>query len=146
MALRLQSTSGTQPMKTPTKPWSNHQQVLWALGVLGLICLALAVCLPFLLQGGFGPGSNTPSPGLPELFGAALLAVPCLYYIIVARSAWTRKLWAIGVVIHLFLVVFAVFTLVASRGGSFIILPFFLAGPVAWILYAKRNKFSEKSG
>src|SRR5258705_11071877 len=133
-------------MSNPIKPVSNHRQVLWALGVLGLVFLALALCLAFLLQGGFGAGSKASPPGLPEFFGAVLLAIPCIYYIIVARSAWTRKLWAIGVVMHLFLVVLAVFALPASPDSSLAILPFLLVGPATWIPYAKRNAFSETSG
>src|SRR6266567_714067 len=127
----------TPRMNTPIKPWSNHRQVLWALGVFSLIFLALALGLIFLIQGGFGPGSKPAAPRFPEFFGAILLAIPCVYYIVVAHRAWSRKLWVVGIVIHLFLLVFLLFTLVASHGASLIVLPFLLVGPVTWYLHAK---------
>src|SRR5258707_710596 len=133
-------------MSTPIKPWSNHRQILWAVGVVGLVLIVLALSVTVFLQGGFGPGLKTSPPGLPEFLGIGLLAVPFVYYVVVAHRPWTRKLWLVGVVIHLLFLVFLLFTLVASRGGSIIALPFLLVGPVTWILYAKRNTFSETPG
>jgi hypothetical protein len=134
-------------MNTGIKPWSNHRQVLWALGVFGLIFLAFVLLMVWLLQGGFGPGKETSPPGLADFFGTVLLSVPCVYYIVVAHLAWTRKLWIIGVVIHsLVLIIILVMAVLAHHGGSFAALPFLLGGPVAWILYAKRNTLSERLG
>src|SRR5438445_10947286 len=101
-------------MSNPINPCSNHRQILWAVGVVCLILIALALCVTFFLQGGFGPGSKTSAPGFPEFLGIPLLAVPFVYYVVVAHRPWTRKLWLVGVVIHLLLLVFLLFTLVAS--------------------------------
>src|SRR5258706_14022013 len=107
-------------MNTPIKPWSNHRQILWAVGVVGLILIVLALCVTFFLQGGFGPGSKTSPPGFPEFFSIASFAVPFVYYVVVAHRTWTRNLWLAGVVIHVLLLAFLLFTLVASRGGSLV--------------------------
>ena len=133
-------------MSNPVKPWSNHRQVLWAIGVFGLLLLAFGLFMAWLLQGGFGPGKHTSPPGLPDLFGATLLSIPYVYYVVVAHRAWSRRLWIMGVVIHSVMVALFVFALIASSGGVAIALPFVLVGPVTWILYAKRNAFSEQPG
>jgi hypothetical protein len=133
-------------MITPIKPWSNHRQILSAVGVVGLVLIVLALCVAFFLQGGFGPGSKTSPPRFPEFFGIALLALPFVYYVVAAQRPWTRKLWLVGVVIHLVLLLFLPSTLVACRGGNIIPLPFLLVGPAIWILYAKLNAFSEAPG
>jgi hypothetical protein len=133
-------------MSPPVKPWSNHRQVLWAIGAFGLLLLAFGLLIAWFLQGGFGPGKQTSPPGLADLFGTLLLSIPCVYYIVVAHRAWTRKLWVIGVVIHSLMLIALVAALLQYRGGSLVALPFFLIGPVTWILYAKRSTFSEQSG
>ena len=133
-------------MRDPIKPWSNHRQLLWALGVFGLIFLAFFLFLDWLLQGGFGPGVSPRPPGLPEVFGALLFAIPCIYYIAVAHHAWTRKLWIIGIVIHSLFLLFLVVAFIGSGGRGLVLLPVFFVGPLTWFGYAKRNKLSENPG
>jgi hypothetical protein len=133
-------------MSNSVKPWSNHRQFLWAIGALGLLLLAFGLFITWFLQGGFGPGKHTSPPGLADLFATVLLSIPCVYYIVVAHRAWTRKLWVIGVVIHSVMLIGVVVTLLQYSGGSLAALPFLLIGPVTWMFYAKRNTFSEHSG
>jgi hypothetical protein len=133
-------------MSIHVKPWSKHCQILWALGVFGLLVLACSLGIAWVLQGGFEPGAHTSSPDLVDVFGTALLAVPCVYYIIVPQRVWTRRLWATGIVIHVLVLVVILAVALAGRGRSLAPLPFLLGGPVAWILYAKWNAFSKNSG
>jgi hypothetical protein len=133
-------------MSNSLKPWSNHRQVLWAVGALGLLLSAFGLFLAWFLQGGFGPGRHTSPPGLIDLCATLLLSIPYVYYIVVAHRAWTRKLWVIGVAIHSLLLIGVVATLLQHRGGSLVAPPLLLIGPVTWMLYAKRNTFSEHSG
>jgi hypothetical protein len=133
-------------MSTPIRPWSKHRQILWALGVFGLLVLVCSLAVAWVLRGGFGPGARTSPPDLADLLGTALLAVPCVYYIVVPQRVWTRKLWATGIIIHLLVLLLLVAVVLAGRGRSLTALPFLLGGTVAWILYARRNAFSQNSG
>src|SRR5882724_1109387 len=130
-------------MTNPVKPWSNHRQVLWAIGVFSLLLLAFGLFMVWFLQGGFDSGKQKSPPGLADLFGTLLLGIPCVYYIVVAHRAWSRKLWIIGLVIHSVLLALFILALITSRGSAAIALPFLLVGPVTWILYAKRNTLSR---
>jgi hypothetical protein len=133
-------------MSNPIKPWSNHHQVVWAIGVLGLLFLVFGLFMAWLLKGGFGPGNQTSPPGITDLFGTVLLGIPFVYYIVVAHRPWTRKLWITGVVIHCVTLIFFILALMRYRGGNLAAPPFLLVGLVTWILYAKRNALSENSG
>ena len=133
-------------MSAPVKPWTNHRQVLWAIGGLGLLLLAFGLSMAWFLQGGFGPGKQTSPPGIANWCFGMLLAIPCIYYIIVAHRPWSRKLWITGVIIHAVLLAFFLFAVIASGGTAIMALPFLLVGPITWVLYAKRNTFSERSG
>jgi len=119
------------------KPWNIYRQVLWLVGVLGLLLLWAALLLAFVLQGGFGPGKPTSPPGLAELFGAILFSIPGIYYIVVAHRAWTRRLWRIGLVIHG--LTFAIFIATGAPSG----IPVVLVWAVAWIVFARRNTFTD---
>ncbi len=79
-------------MTNPVKPWSNHRQVLWAIGVFSLLLLAFGLFMVWFLQGGFDSGKQKSPPGLADLFGTLLLGIPCVYYIVVAHRAWSRKI------------------------------------------------------
>ena len=133
-------------MSTPIKPWSNHRQVLWAIGVVGLLLSGFGLFMAWLFQGGFGPGKQTSPPGLADVFGTMLLTIPCVYYIVVAHRPWTRKLRLTGVVIHAFVLIVLFVASLQHRGGTLPALPVLLIGPVTWVLYAKRNTFGEQSG
>ena len=119
------------------KPWNIYRQVLWLVGVLGLLLLWAALLLAFFLRGGFGPGSQTSPPGLAELFGVLLFSIPGIYYIVVAHRVWTRRLWRAGLVIHGLM--FAIFIAIGAPSG----IPVVLIWAVAWIVFAKRNTFAE---
>ena len=128
-------------MTTPIKPWSNHRQVLWAMGVFGLFLLAFGLFMNCVF-GGFGPGAQPPPwPGLMDMLGLVLLTVSCVYYIAVAHRVWTRNLWLIGVVIHSLLFIILLIMLFPFSGVRLLVWPIFLIGPLTWILYAKRNRF-----
>ncbi len=111
-----------------------------------MLLLGCSLGVAWVLQGGFGPGAHTTPPDLVDALGAALLALPCVYYVIVARRVWTRKLWVAGVVIHLFVLLVILAVAVVGRAGSLAPVLFLLGGFTAWILYAKRNTFSKDSG
>ncbi len=102
--------------------------------------------MAWVLHGGFGPGSRTSPPGVIDLFCIALLAVPCVYYVVVPREVWTPKLRATGIVIHLLVLVLIVAVVAAGHGRSLMALPFLMGGPVAWILVVRRNAFSKGLG
>jgi hypothetical protein len=126
-------------MNTPVKPWSLHRQILWLMGVIGLVLLWLGLFAAFMLQGGFGPGKQTSPRGFATLFGVIFLSACCIYYIAVAQRVWTRRLFWIGVAVHGATVVF----LLASGGSP--ALPFAVLWSSAWIIYARRNTFVEPS-
>lgn len=130
-------------MNAPVKPWSNHRQVLWAIGALGLLLVVSGQLMSWFLQGGFGPGKQTSPPGFADLCVGILLGMPCIYYLIVAHRPWSRKLWIVGVTIHSVLVALFLYAAVNSSGAAAVALPFVLSGPVTWLLYARRNSFSE---
>ncbi len=133
-------------MNAPVKPWSNHRQVLWAVGAIGLLLLTFGLVMAWFLQGGFGPGKQSSPPGLADLLVAILLGIPCAYYMIVAHRPWSRRLWVAGVTIHSALFAVFLFVLIESGGTAVLALPFLVVGPVTWLLYAKRNTFSQRSG
>jgi len=87
-------------MTNPVRPWSIHRQILWLIGAFGLVVLWLGLFAAFMLQGGFGPGEQTSPPGFAALFGVIFLSACCIYYIAVARRAWTRRLMWIGIAVH----------------------------------------------
>ena len=126
-------------MSTSVKPWSLHRQILWLMGVLGLMLLLLGLFIAFMLQGGFGPGKQTSPPGFSALFDALFLSGCCIYYIAVARSVWTRRLFWIGVAVHGTTVIFLL------ANGGLAALSFAMLWSSAWIIYASRNKFIEPS-
>ncbi len=132
-------------MSNPIKPWSTHRQVLWAVGVFGLILWALGV-LWALIVGGFGPGKEVPRVGLWDLPGLLLPSIPCVYYIVVAHRPWTRNLWHIGFVMHVLMGILFLASVVSSGGRTFVLLPFLIVGPITWILHGRRNTFAETSG
>ena len=119
-------------MSTPIRPWTSHRHILCALAIFGLVVLVYSLGMAWVLQGGFGPGAHTSPPDLADLVGTGLLAVPCVYYIVVAQRVWTRKLWVAGIVIHLLVLVLIVAVVLGGRGRSLAALPFLLGGPVAW--------------
>ena len=126
-------------MNTPVKPWSIYRQVLWLVGVLGLLLLWFGLFVAFMLQGGFGPGSQTSPPGLSDLVAAVVCSFLGVYYLVVAHRDWTRRLWRVGLTIHGLVFVY----LVAS--GALSGIPLVLIGATAWIVYATRNRFAERS-
>jgi len=132
-------------MSDSIKPWSTQRQVLWAVGVFGLVFWTLAV-LWALLVGGFGPGKQVPRAGLADIPWLLLPGIPCIYYIVVAHRAWTRKLWYIGAVVHAIMLIALLASVILSGGGTLALLPFLIVGPITWILHAKRNTFTETLG
>ena len=132
-------------MRNPIKPWTNHRQVLWAVGVFGLIFWALAALWVFLV-GGFGPGKQVPRAGFTDLLGFIVLSLPCVYYIVVAHRAWTRELWHIGVVMHALMLILFFASVIASGGRTMALLPFLIVGPITWILHARRNILTKTPG
>jgi len=75
-----------------TVPWSNHRQVLWAVGVLGLLFLAFAFLVGWFLQGGFDPDLKH-LRDVSALIFELIPAAPCVYYIVVAHGVWNRTMW-----------------------------------------------------
>ena len=124
-------------MSTPIKPWSLHRQLLWLIGVLGLVLLWLGLFAAFMLQGGFGPGKQGSPPGFTALFCVISLSACCAYYIAVAHRAWTRRLFRMGVAIH------GVTAVILLVSGGLAGLAFAALWSAAWIIYARRNTFVE---
>jgi hypothetical protein len=123
-------------MNTPIKPWSIHRQVLWLVGVLGLLLLWFGLFVAFILQGGFGPGSHTSPPGLADLVFVTLCSVLGVYYIVVAHRVWTRRLWTVGLAVHGLVIVYLIASGVAAG------IPLVLIWAAAWGIYARRNTFA----
>ena len=108
-------------MSNRIKPWSNHRQILWAIGVFGLLFWAFGLfmlCTITLL----GPGSQSSPPDVADLFGVVLCSVPYIYYIVVAHRAWTRKLWFVGVVIHCLMLILILISMLQYHGRSLVAL------------------------
>ena len=132
-------------MNRRLRPWSTHRPILWAIGGGSLFLLWFALFFDWFLQGGFGPGSQGSPPGLVDLLSAVLLSIPCIYYIVVAHRAWRWKLWLAGIAMHALAFAILLVALSQDAFASILALPL-LAGTLAWVLYAKRNTFTEKSG
>jgi hypothetical protein len=121
----------------PVKPWSIHRQILWLKGALGLLLLWMGLIAAFVLQGGFGPGSNTSPPGLADLVLVILCSVIGVHYILVAYRTWTRRLWRTGLALHGIVIIYFV------ANGELAGIPLILAWAIAWVVYARRNAFVE---
>src|SRR5512140_3603420 len=124
-------------MNAPIKPWSLHRQLLWLMGVVGLVLLWLGWFAAFMLQGGFGPGTQSSPPGFTAFICVVFLSACCAYYIAVARRAWTRRLFWMGVAVH------GITAIILLVGGGWAALPFAALWSAAWIIYARRNTFVE---
>lgn len=125
------------------KPWSPHRQVLWAVGVFGLIFWGLAVLFT-LAVGGFGPGSEIPRASFRDLPVLLLPSAPCIYYIVVAHRVWSRVLGYIGAVMHAIMLILLLVMIVGSGERVLALLPFLIVGPIAWILHARSNGFMRR--
>lgn len=126
-------------MNTSVKPWSIYRQVLWLVGLLGLLLLWGGLFMAFVLHGGFGPGKQTSPPKFVDLVSVTVCSSLGVYYLAVAHRVWTRKLWRIGLVIHGVVVAFLI------CGGASSAIPVVLIWSVAWIVYARRNTIGETS-
>ena len=129
-------------------PWSNHRQVIWLIGVLGLGFFALACVMDQFFGGLDVDGRVTPPPRgfIDWLFGGVWVALST-YYIVLAHRGWSRHMWVIGVAVHsLYLAAIVLLLALLGTGtwaGSFVSALILLAGPTAWALYARRKKFSS---
>jgi hypothetical protein len=87
---------------------------------------------------GFKPGG--PQGGLSTFQGWLCFLAPTVafvYYLCVAEMKWSRRLFVVGVIIQLGVLVAAI-TLSCFTDGGFLVAPLLLVGPVAWLIYAIR--------
>jgi hypothetical protein len=107
------------------------------LGVLGLFVWPILSLLVSLFHG-FKPGG--PQGGLSSFQGwfcALSLVAVSGYYIAVAGGPWNRRLLRVGAALHAALLI-AIFMLITSTDGGFLIAPVILVGPLLWTIYAAR--------
>ena len=126
-------------MSASVKPWSIHRQILWLVGVAGLLLLWFGLSAAFMLQGGFGPGSHTSPPGLADLLGVTLCSSLGVYCVVVAHRVWTRKLWRVGLAVHGLILVYLL------ANGALSGIPLVLVWAAAWINYVRRNIHAKTS-
>jgi hypothetical protein len=112
-------------------------------GVIGfaiwLILSALAWLFDGFKAGGAQGGLSTWQNWLCALAPAAAF----IYYAWIAAFPWTRRIFIIGGVLHLILLL-AVVTLVTFTDGGFVTLPALSVGPALWIIYAIRTQDSDR--
>jgi hypothetical protein len=126
-------------MNPAPKPWSNHRQILWASGVLGLILLGFSCLAHLFLGDGFKPG-GPPSRGRPEEWLCVpAIAAAFIYYVVVAHSIWSRKLRTTGTALHAMLPVPLAFWPQVGLSAVFA-LPLLFIGTLVWVVYAAINK------
>ncbi len=130
-------------MIRPRKDWSTDRQILWWTGVFGLLMLVL-VFTAWFVRG--VPGQPSARPTLADALATTPIGIPCLYYIVVAERAWTRKLWNAGIVIHCATLILVLNWLLQYGGMTCVVWPVILVGPPAWTVFALRHKFSEGPG
>ncbi len=130
-------------MIRPLKDWSKDRQILWGTGVFGLVMLVVLFTAWFVRG---GPGHQTTGPTVADALTTVPIGIPCLYYILVAERAWTRKLWIAGVVIHCAMLVLVINWLLQYDGMTCVVWPVILIGPPTWTVYALRHDFSADQG
>jgi hypothetical protein len=119
-------------------PWSNLRQVLWAIGVFGLVLLILGCGFDLLIGGGFSIGGPTPPRELGNWILVAAIAVTFVYYIVAARRQWSHTLYGVGLFMHSVLALAVLWWLWFHIAGLLAI-PFLLIGPLTWFAYAHQN-------
>jgi hypothetical protein len=116
-----------------------------ALGVLGGIGLLVWPILSLIawLFHGFKPGGA--QGGLSAFQGwfcaLALVAVSA-YYIAVAESTWSRRMFGFGVGFHTALFI-AIAILISFTDGGLLIAPVIAVGPILWMIYATQSRDSK---
>ena len=116
------------------------KKVRTALGVLGGIGLFAWPALSFIAWffHDWKPGGA--HGGLSAFQGwfcvLSLVAVSA-YYIAVAASEWSQRLFIVGGVLHTAVLV-SVVMLISCTNGGLLFAPVILVGPVAWLVYATR--------
>ncbi len=121
------------------------KKIRTALGVLGGIGVFAWPALSFIawLFHDWKPGGA--QGGLSAFQGwfcALSLVAVSAYYIAVAASEWSQRLFVTGGVLHTALLI-SVVMLISSTDGGFLIAPVILVGPVIWLIYATRIRESK---
>lgn len=119
-----------------------------ALGFVGGIGLALWLMLSLLVWffRGWTPGG--PQGGLESWQGWLCVLSPSAvfgYYCYVAAFPWSRRVFAVGLALHVALFG-AVLILITYTDGGFLAMPMFAAGPVVWFPYAMKVSAKSKGG
>ena len=130
-------------MSRPGKDWSKDRQFLWWAGVFGLLMLALLFTVWLVRR---ISGQLITGPTLADAWATVPIGIPCVYYIVVAERAWTRRLWIAGIVIHCAMIILVVNWLLQCGGMTCVVWPVILIGPPAWTVFALRHRFSEGQG
>jgi hypothetical protein len=120
-------------------PWSNHRQLLWLVGVLGLVAASAGSVIHWLFAG-FQIGGPPPGSHLEDWIFLIVVGNVSGYYIALAHWGWSRRLWLVGVVVHSIFLLMLLVGLLLTRGGGAVALPLLLAGPTIWVLYMRRQR------
>jgi hypothetical protein len=70
--------------------------------------------------------------------------VAFIYYLCAADMKWSRRLFVVGVIIQVALLI-AIVTLVSFTDGGFLVAPLLLVGPMAWLVYAIRIRETQNA-
>jgi hypothetical protein len=120
------------------KPWSNLRQVLWAIGVFGLVLLALGCGFDLFIGGGFSIGRPLPPRQVGNWILVAAIAATFVYYIIAAQRQWSHTVYGVGLFVHSIFALVVLFWLCFHIAGLLAV-PFLLIGPLTWFAYAHQN-------
>jgi hypothetical protein len=111
--------------------------ILGIVGSIGFWAWPLVCGLAWLFRG-FKPGG--PQGGLTALQGwlcALAPTVAFIYYLCVAELRWTKRLLVFGMVVQ-FPLILSALVLVCATDGGFLVAPFLVVGPVAWVIYWRK--------
>jgi len=113
------------------------QNILRIVGAVGLWFWPLLCGLAWLFRG-FKPGGAQGGLTLAQGWLCVLApTVAFIYYLCVAEMRWTKRLFAVGVLVQ-FPLLLSVIVLVSATDGGFLAAPFLLVGPVAWVIYWRK--------
>lgn len=120
------------------------RNILRIVGAVGLWLWPLLCGLAWLFRG-FKPGGA--QGGLTVVQGWLCVLAPTtafIYYLYVADMSWTKRSVAAGVLVHCALLI-SVVVLVTATDGGFLVAPFLLVGPAAWVVVLRKLQDAKQA-